>query len=257
MSSRTLKATTITIAGLLVVVGGCITDVPTAGYIDTQKSPTADEELARQRQRMVREQLKARDIADDRVLASMLKVPRHRFVPPGMVESAYDDNALPLALGQTVSQPYIVAFMTQALRLNGAERVLEIGTGSGYQAAVLAEIVREVYTIEILPELTDRARTILTELGYANIHYKIGDGYQGWLEFAPFDCIMVTAAPDHVPQPLVDQLRVGGRMIIPVGNFEQELVLIEKGPAGVTRRSTIPVRFVPMRGIAEHPPKNK
>jgi protein-L-isoaspartate(D-aspartate) O-methyltransferase len=206
---------------------------------------------------MVREQLRGRDIKDSRVLDAMQKVPRHKFVPPAIIESAYSDNALPLALGQTVSQPYIVAYMTQALQLRGNERVLEIGTGSGYQAAVLAEIVPEVYTIEIIPELTERARATLGQLGYKNIYFRTGDGYQGWPEAAPFDAIVVTAAPDHVPQPLVAQLKPGGRLILPVGRFEQELVVVEKTNSGTTRRSTIAVRFVPMTGRAQQgPPKN-
>jgi protein-L-isoaspartate(D-aspartate) O-methyltransferase len=235
-------------AALLLVVcmvaglGGCGTP---------QKAGLSEDEFAAARERMVRNQLESRDIKDAKVLASMRKIPRHKFVPPEIVDSAYDDNALPLSLGQTVSQPYIVAFMTQALDLEGNERVLEVGTGSGFQAAVLAEIVPEVYTIEILPALTERARRTLADLGYKNIRFRTGDGYEGWPEAAPFDAIVVTAAPDHVPAPLVDQLKPGGRMIIPVGRFEQELVVIEKTKSGFTRRSTIPVRFVPMTGRAQ------
>jgi protein-L-isoaspartate(D-aspartate) O-methyltransferase len=191
-----------------------------------------------------------RDITDGRVLAAMQKVPRHEFVPPEMRDSAYEDGALPIALGQTISQPYIVAFMTQALQLHGTERVLEIGTGSGYQAAVLAEIASQVFTVEILPELSQRARTVLERLGYRNIRFRTGDGYQGWPEESPFDAIIVTAAPDHVPEGLTDQLKPGGRMILPVGRLEQELVIIEKTASGLRRRSSIPVRFVPMTGRA-------
>ncbi len=234
--------------------GGCSTNSPVTSEAADQRTAPADAgDFARLRERMVVDQLKARDIKDERVLQAMLKVPRHEFVPAAILGSAYEDTALPLALGQTISQPYIVAYMTQALHLQGSERVLEIGTGSGYQAAVLAETAREVYTVEILEDLLNRARTTLDVLGYKNIHFRIGDGYQGWSEFAPFDCIIVTAAPDHVPQPLIDQLKPGGRMIIPVGRFEQDLVLIEKGHSGVTRRSTIPVRFVPMTGKAQQP----
>lgn len=200
---------------------------------------------------MVLEQLQGRDIKDPLVLAAMLKVPRHEFVPSSIIEAAYEDCALPLKLGQTISQPYIVAYMTQALRLRGTERVLEIGTGSGYQAAILAEIVPEVYTIEILPELHDYAETILNRLGYKNIHSRVGDGYMGWPEYAPFDCIIVTAAPEAVPQPLIDQLKEGGRMVIPLGMGDQDLTILEKGKSGVMRRSTIPVRFVPMTGKAQ------
>jgi protein-L-isoaspartate(D-aspartate) O-methyltransferase len=212
---------------------------------------TDNDNFAQQRERMVREQLKSRDIIDPHVLSAMLKVPRHEFVPPDEVEFAYQDGALPLSLGQTISQPYIVAFMTQLLDLDGTERVLEIGTGSGYQAAVLAEIAHEVYTIEILPELQKQAVRVLTKLGYRNIHFRVGDGYAGWPEHAPFDRIIVTAAPSEIPQPLIDQLNDGGRIVIPVGTFDQELVVLEKEKSGVLRRSSIPVRFVPMTGKAQ------
>jgi len=233
-------------------LGGCSTNWLTVNSKEPQKNsaPEApDYSLARER--MVREQLEARDIKDPRVLAAMRKVPRHQFVPASLVGSAYDDGALPLTLGQTISQPYIVGYMTQALQLKGTERVLEIGTGSGYQAAVLAEIVPEVYTIEILPELAANARKMLDVLGHKNIYIRTGDGYMGWPEFAPFDAIIVTAAPEHIPQPLVDQLKPGGRMIIPVGRIEQKLLLVEKGKSGTMSRSTIPVRFVPMTGKAQ------
>ncbi len=199
---------------------------------------------------MVQVQLEGRDIKDPRVLAAMRKVPRHRFVPGDLADSAYADTPLPLTLGQTISQPYIVGYMTQVLQLTGSERVLEIGTGSGYQAAVLAEIVAEVYTIEILCELADQARTLLSSLGYKNIQVRCGDGYMGWPDADPFDRIIVTAAPNHIPQPLIDQLKPGGKMIIPVGQMDQDLVLLEKNEDGVSRRSTIPVRFVPMTGYA-------
>jgi len=212
---------------------------------------TAGQEFTQLRERMVREQLQNRDVKDQAVLNAMRRVPRHRFVPASQVDAAYDDTPLPLMLGQTISQPYIVGYMTQALQLRGTERVLEIGTGSGYQAAVLAEIVPEVFTIEILPELAEQARATLEALGYKNIRIRSGDGYMGWPEHAPFDRIIVTAAPDHVPQPLIDQLKAGGKMIIPVGRMEQDLVLIEKSEQGVSRRSTIPVRFVPMTGRAQ------
>jgi protein-L-isoaspartate(D-aspartate) O-methyltransferase len=199
---------------------------------------------------MIREQLQARDIEDPHVLAAMRKVPRHEFVPVDFVESAYDDCALPLKMGQTISQPYIVAFMTQALELRGTECVLEIGTGSGYQAAVLAEIVPEVYTIEILPQLQEQAVAMLAKLGYRKIHLRTGDGYIGWPDHAPFDRIIVTAAPEDVPQPLIDQLKEGGRLIIPLGKINQDLVLIKKEKSGIARQTTIPVRFVPMTGKA-------
>jgi protein-L-isoaspartate(D-aspartate) O-methyltransferase len=214
-------------------------------------SPEFEERLLQLRLRMVREQLEARDVTDPGVLAAMRTVPRHRFVPPELIDAAYEDGPLPLMLGQTISQPYIVGYMTQALALTGKEHVLEIGTGSGYQAAVLAELAAEVYSIEILPELAALARRTLDALGYQKIHTRCGDGYIGWPEAAPFDCIIVTAAPDHIPEPLVDQLKVGGKMIIPVGRGDQELVLVEKAESGVSRRSTIPVRFVPMTGRAD------
>ncbi len=232
--------------------GGCSTNSPPVNEQELKRPDLAGaDEFSRLRERMVREQLQARDVKDPRVLAAMLRVPRHLFVPGSLIGSAYDDTALPLALGQTISQPYIVGYMTQALQLQGPEHVLEVGTGSGYQAAVLAELVSEVYTIEIVPQLAENARTLLSSLGYKNIHIRTGDGYLGWPEAAPFDAIIVTAAPDHVPQPLIDQLKPGGRMIIPVGRLEQDLILIEKGKSGITRRSTIPVRFVPMTGKAQ------
>ena len=237
---------------LLIYSGGCSTD----GQQATQKEPSprsAPEipEFARLRERMVRDQLRARDISDPRVLAAMLKVQRHEFVSAELARSAYDDSALPLDLGQTISQPYIVAFMTQALELRGTERVLEIGTGSGYQAAILAEIVPEVYTIEILPHLGERAAAVLGRLGYRNIHFRVGDGYMGWPEHAPFDRIIVTAAPEEVPEPLLDQLKEGGILIAPIGRQSQELVVFAKENSKIIRRSTIPVRFVPMTGKAQ------
>lgn len=217
----------------------------------TPLSPPATDDFTAQRERMVQQQLRGRDIEDERVLSAMLRVPRHEFVPPESVELAYSDGALALTLGQTISQPYIVAYMTQLLDLDGTERVLEVGTGSGYQTAVIAEIVKEVYTIEILPELQNRATVTLTKLGYRNIHLKVGDGYAGWPEHAPFDRIIVTAAPERVPQPLIDQLAEGGRMVIPVGGFDQELLVLTRDKSGITRRSSIPVRFVPMTGEAQ------
>ncbi len=198
------------------------------------------------RYEMVEHQLKGRDITDTRVLDTMLKVERHKFVPKEYVNEAYEDYPLPIGYGQTISQPYIVALMTQLLELKGDEKVLEIGTGSGYQAAILAELCKEVYTIEIIPELATRAEKLLKDLGYKNIHVKIGDGYLGWPEQAPFDRIIVTCAPDHIPQPLIDQLKDGGKMVIPVGEFFQELVIVEKKNGKIHKRSGIPVRFVPM-----------
>jgi protein-L-isoaspartate(D-aspartate) O-methyltransferase len=203
------------------------------------------------RQRMVREQLEARGIRDPRVLAAMASVPRHEFVPEALRDSAYEDHPLPIGHGQTISQPYVVAAMSEALGLSGDERVLEIGTGSGYQAAVLAVLCREVYTIEIVEPLAERARADLARLGYANVHARAGDGYRGWPEHAPFDAVIVTAAPDHVPAPLVEQLVIGGRLVLPVGAGFQELVRITRTAEGVERESLMGVRFVPMTGEAE------
>jgi protein-L-isoaspartate(D-aspartate) O-methyltransferase len=208
----------------------------------------AFEERRGDRQRMVDEQIAARGIADPAVLRAMRRVPRHRFVPEALRGRAYEDRPLPIGLEQTISQPAIVAFMTEAARVSKEEKVLEIGTGSGYQAAVLAELAREVYTIEIIPELAEGARRVLAELGYANVFTRAGNGYLGWPEQAPFDAIVVTAAPDEIPQALIDQLAVGGRMVIPVGTTNQEIVIVERTSKGVTKRRTIPVRFVPMTG---------
>ena len=201
-----------------------------------------------ERERMVEEQLAARGIHDEHVLSAMRRVPRHRFVGADLARHAYEDRPLPIGHGQTISQPYIVAFMSQALELDGSERVLEIGTGSGYQAAVLGLLAREVWTIEIVSPLAEEARRTLAELGHANVHTRTGDGYAGWPEAAPFDAIMVTAAPDHVPQPLLDQLALHGRMILPVGTEEQELILLVRSAAGIEQQRVLPVRFVPMLG---------
>lgn len=202
------------------------------------------------RERMVREQIQARGVRDRRVLEAMRKIPRHLFVPPEMQPYAYEDTPLPIGQGQTISQPYIVAFMTEALELKPQDRVLEVGTGSGYQAAILAQLAREVYSIEIVEDLAKKALERLARFGASNAHVRCGDGYRGWPEAAPFDAIMVTAAPDHVPQPLVDQLREGGRLVIPVGQGEQNLIRIRRTPRGVERETLIPVRFVPMTGEA-------
>jgi protein-L-isoaspartate(D-aspartate) O-methyltransferase len=201
-----------------------------------------------QRAAMVDHQLHARDIRSARVLEAMRRVPRHVFVPESQRANAYDDRPLPIGHGQTISQPYIVAFMTQALDVRATDRVLEIGTGSGYQAAVLCELAKEVYTIEIVTPLADRARETLTALGYRNVQVRAGNGYLGWPEQAPFDRIIVTAAPDEVPPALVDQLNAGGLMAIPVGNLDQELRILRKTAAGLEKLQTRPVRFVPMTG---------
>jgi len=206
---------------------------------------TAD--FAAQRQQMVDQQLKGRGIQDKRVLAAMAKVPREEFIPVDVRANAYEDGPLPIGYDQTISQPYIVAFMTEQLRPKSSDRVLEIGSGSGYQAAVLAELVADVYTIDIIEPLAKTAEATLQRLGYKNVHAKVGDGYKGWLEEAPFDAIIVTCAPEKVPQPLVDQLRDGGRMVIPVGErFAQQLYLLEKKNGQLKESATLPVRFVPM-----------
>lgn len=214
---------------------------------DTGMGVDGESQLEHARRRMVEQQLRARGIKDEAVLRAMAGLPRERFIPAGLRDQAYDDNPLPIGYQQTISQPYIVAFMTEALGTRADGKVLEIGTGSGYQAAVLASVVRSVYTIEIVPELAASAERTLTELGITNVRMRTGDGYGGWPEEQPFDSIMVTAAPDHVPQPLVDQLAIGGRMVIPVGTGVQELLVIEKTPDGVVRRSVLDVRFVPLR----------
>ncbi len=204
-----------------------------------------------QRLQMVELQLAARDITDPKVLDAMAKVPRHRFVPTQYRNESYYDGPLSIGLGQTISQPYIVALMTQLAHIDSTSKVLEIGTGSGYQAAVLAALVDHVYTIEIVEPLCCRAESTLTQLGYSKVSVKCGDGYRGWPEAAPFDAVVVTAAPDHVPQPLIDQLKVGGRMVIPVGTHNQDLLLITKTENGSITKAVIPVRFVPMTGEAE------
>lgn len=199
-----------------------------------------------ERKRMVDEQLRARDIHSAQVLDAMLTVQRHLFVPEPQRSGAYDDSPLPIGHGQTISQPYIVAFMTQALDIAPGHRVLEIGTGSGYQAAVLGTLAKDVYTIEIVPPLAERARETLTALGYRNIHIRTGNGYLGWPEHAPYDRVMVTAAPDEVPPALLEQLKVGGLMAIPVGTVTQELRILRRTASGTETLRTLPVRFVPM-----------
>jgi len=202
-----------------------------------------------QRERMVREDIGARDIRRADVLKAMRETPRHLFVPAAVRAMAYADHPLPIGYGQTISQPYIVALMTEMLDPQKTHKVLEIGTGSGYQAAVLAPLVRHVYTMEIVPELAREAAERLKSLGYANVTVKHGDGYLGWPEQAPFDRILLTAAPPEVPKPLVDQLRPGGKLVAPVGGsvWDQELITLEKGADGkLHRRAGIPVRFVPM-----------
>jgi len=207
----------------------------------------------KKREEMIKYDIEARGIKDKKVLSAMLKVKRHLFVDPSLMEKAYNDHPLPIGEGQTISQPYIVALMTEVLSLKGDERVLEIGTGSGYQAAILAEIVKEVYTIEVNKNIYEMASKRLKELGYKNIKTKYGDGYQGWSEYAPFDAIMVTAAARHIPSPLIEQLREGGRLVIPLGStiFHQNLTLITKEKGRIITKEICGVRFVPMIGEAQ------
>ena len=229
-----------------VVIPSCAPQAQTEGGL---KAPADVQHRARED--MVRWQIQARGLSDLRVLNAMRAVPRHLFVPPEFRAEAHFDGPLPIGHGQTISQPYIVAYMTDALRLKPTDRVLEVGTGCGYQAAVLSKLAREVYTIEIVEPLGRDAERLLKELGYSNVHVRIGDGYRGWPEAAPFDAIMVTAAPDHVPQPLIDQLAPGGRLVLPVGKHWQELVRITRTDRGLSKETLLPVRFVPMTGEAE------
>jgi protein-L-isoaspartate(D-aspartate) O-methyltransferase len=211
----------------------------------------ADEAIHRARRlRMVETQIVARGVTDPAVLAAMRAVPRHRFVPEAMRPMAYDDGPLPIGKGQTISQPYVVAVMTAAIRPKKSMRVLEVGTGSGYQAAVLAACVAEVDTIEVIPALGRRAESLLKELGSKNVHVRIGDGFDGWPERGPFDAILLTAAPERVPQPLLDQLRVGGRLVAPVGRDLQDLVVMTKTERGIVSEVIDAVQFVPMTGKA-------
>jgi protein-L-isoaspartate(D-aspartate) O-methyltransferase len=207
-----------------------------------------DAAFGRARGRMVSEQIAARQVRDPRTLQAMRKVPRHLFVPAASASQAYEDYPLPIGHGQTISQPYIVAFMTEALGLKGGETVLEVGTGSGYQAAVLSEIAARVYTIEIVAALAEEARARLARLGYATVEVRAGDGYLGWPEKAPFDAITVTAAAPRIPEPLKEQLRDGGRLILPVGDESQELIVVTRRGAAFEERRVLPVRFVPMTG---------
>jgi protein-L-isoaspartate(D-aspartate) O-methyltransferase len=220
--------------------------------VNSSQESSSHDPFAAAREQMVRDQLAARGVRDVRVLEAMGRVPRHELVPPELRAEAYEDRPLPIGHSQTISQPYIVAAMTEALRLTGDERVLEVGTGSGYQAAVLAELAREVYSIEIVTPLAEQARRDLARLGYAKVEVKQGDGYRGWPEHAPFDAIVVTAAPDHVPEPLLAQLAPGGRLVLPVGrSHDQALVLVTRSAEGFVREELLPVRFVPMTGEAQ------
>jgi len=206
------------------------------------------DDAAKQRRRMVEAQIRARGVRDERVLEALGRVPRHLFVPESMKALAYADEPLPIGGGQTISQPYIVAYMTEALEIEGPERVLEIGTGSGYQTAVLAELAREVWTVEIVEDLAERARATLEALGYGNIRFRVGDGSLGWPEEAPFDAVIVTAAAARVPETLKGQLAPGGRMVVPVGTSLQDLYRFRRADGGWDTERLLSVRFVPLVG---------
>jgi protein-L-isoaspartate(D-aspartate) O-methyltransferase len=234
---------------VLVVISLAVLTRQASGAEENQPKQSGQVEQLRfseLRDEMVKLQIEARGINDQRVLEVMRKVRRHEFVPLAYQRLAYQDTPLPIGEGQTISQPYIVALMTELLRLTGSEKVLEIGTGSGYQAAILAELAKQVYTIEIMPVLAERSEGLLKRLGYENIVVKCGNGYIGWAEYAPFDAIIVTCAPEEIPVDLIEQLAEGGRMVIPVGSVYQELKLIEKQNGQIKVKGIIPVRFVPM-----------
>lgn len=211
-----------------------------------QAGVSLEPELKLRRLQMVEQQICQRGITDKRVLAALRRVPRHQFVDPAWLPAAYADQALPISQGQTISQPYIVAYMTAVAQISPTAIVLEIGTGSGYQTAILAELAREVYSVERIPALAKRAQATLQHLGYTNIYIHVGDGYQGWPEYAPYDAIVVTAAPREIPPALVEQLAPTGRLVIPVGQWQQDIQVITRTPAGVSCETTIPVHFVPM-----------
>jgi protein-L-isoaspartate(D-aspartate) O-methyltransferase len=217
--------------------------------LQSQQTSTrpSTQDFTQQRRKLV-DELKAEGVTSPPVLDALLKVPRHEFVPQSHQHLAYENRPLPIGHEQTISQPFIVGYMTQAAEIAAGEKVLEIGTGSGYQAAILAELAGAVYTIEIIPALAEGARKLLQQMGYKNVRVKTGNGYEGWAEHAPFDAIVVTAAPDHIPQALVEQLAVRGKMVIPVGTSFQQMVIVSKNESGVVERRTIPVRFVPMTG---------
>jgi protein-L-isoaspartate(D-aspartate) O-methyltransferase len=236
----------ITLTLSLVVEGGVMSGCTNQPV--EQSSSRDERDWKGERERMVRHQIAAREVKNEAVLESMRQVPRHKFVPVEYRDAAYQDSPLPIGENQTISQPYIVALMTELLQVEAGAKVLEIGTGSGYQAAVLAEMDVEVYSIEIKQGLCERASKVLAELAYTSAHVRCGDGYRGWPEEAPFDGIIVTAAPDRIPQPLLEQLKPGGRMVIPVGVFYQELKVVTRVGDRFEERDVIPVRFVPMTG---------
>ncbi len=241
------------LCSMLALIGS--TGSPAASFLPHESAAVAtaqERSYEARRRQMVEAQIRARGIRDQAVLAALARVPRHRFVPAELSDIAYRDDALPIGHGQTISQPYIVALMTELIEPKKTMKVLEIGTGSGYQAAILAECVGEVETIEVVPELGRGAARLFKELGYRTVHPRIGDGYEGWPERAPFDAILLTAAPpDVVPQPLLDQLKMGGRLVAPIGRGDQELVRITRTDHGFVRELVTMVRFVPMTGKAQ------
>jgi protein-L-isoaspartate(D-aspartate) O-methyltransferase len=239
-----LRQTTLMLVVLMLPLISCASLLH-SDRIKIEDTPTQD--FAQQR-RVLIDQLKSQGINTSAVLDAMRKVPRHEFVPSSQRHLAYQNRPLPIGHGQTISQPFIVGYMSEAASIAPGEKVLEIGTGSGYQAAVLAELAKEVYTIEIIPELAEGARSVLSKLGYGNVQVRTGNGYAGWKEHAPYDAIVVTAAPDEIPQTLVDQLALRGKMVIPVGSTFQEMVIITRDESGVVERRTIAVQFVPMTG---------
>ena len=236
-------AVAVVLTGLITVVGRS----GRASFLPGIRGQSTATDAIAQRREMVERQIRDRGVDDARVLGALGDVPRERFVPDELRPLAYQDTPLPIGFNQTISQPYIVAYMTEALGVEAEHRVLEIGTGSGYQAAILGELARDVYTIEIVPELASRAAATLKELGYTNVHVRAGDGYAGWPEHAPFDRIMVTAAPAEIPAPLLEQLAPGGRLVIPVGQQGQAqwMTIVDRTERGVVTRRTIPVQFVP------------
>ncbi len=232
------------VLGVLLVLVAC--------DLNAQGRPAGDDDRAEERRQMVSRQIEARDVRDPRVLRAMRNVPRHLFVPESQRRHAYEDRPLPIGHRQTISQPYIVALMTELAAVKPDDRVLEIGTGSGYQAAVLAEMGVRVFSIEIVEPLAKRAKKTIDALGYGKrVEVRHGDGYAGWPAHAPFDAVVVTAAPPKIPEPLKQQLKVGGRLVIPVGDYFQKLVVVTRTETGFRKRSVAPVRFVPMTGKAQ------
>ena len=236
---------------LIALLVACHKDPPEKAPPKAEKPPVLADPFADERHRMVEDTIVARGVTDKEVVEAMRLVPRHEFVPPEVRDEAYADRPLPIGFGLTISQPYIVAFMTAAAGVHSGDKVLEIGTGSGYQAAVLAAMGAKVYTIEIHEELSKRTRAVLDHVGFDEVQLRTGDGWFGWKEAAPFDAILVTTAPPSVPTPLLEQLKDGGKMVVPVGELEQQLVVITKSAGQTTRQSVMEVRFGPMLGEAQ------